>query len=487
MKKSVILMAVAAFMLSILSCENDKKEVVDNPEGGEESPSVTSFPVSTDSVSAIGYRTALLNGSLTAELSGDQKPTVGFYYSENPAYTDFDSIAVRGEHTYATLNESGQFTAEVSNLKHSTEYHYVAYSRFEDIISHGEVLSFTTRVVAQAATDSATDVRFTSASLNGHIDADKAEISNAVVGFYYSNDASCSTRTGMIAKGTRVSGQLEENGHFSAGISNLRYETEYYYMAFLQSEGIYTYGDILSFTTHEERNKEMEKIDLGLSVMWGSSNVYYELIYDDYNEHRHRVLSVLPPEQKGGYYPWGELVERFVSHVTNTWTGTVYSWEYYKYSNGDGTVMNKYNETDQLTVLEAGDDVARQSFGGNWRMPTKEEFQELISECTWEETRLNGASGYKVTGKNGNSIFLPYSGYGDFDDSWRFEPTEMYDWGDKIVTLNTSKGYYWSSTVSTEQPRMAWALEACTGNDGATLTQHERRLGMQVRPVYDPR
>ncbi|MBQ9201556.1 MAG: hypothetical protein IJ154_04215 [Bacteroidales bacterium] len=89
-------------------------------------------------------------------------------------------------------------------------------------------------------------------------------------------------------------------------MSNLKHSTEYQYVAYSRFEDIISHGEVLSFTTHEERNKEMEKIDLGLSVMWGSSNVYYEYVYEyDYDSDRdirHSVLSVLQPGQKGRFY-----------------------------------------------------------------------------------------------------------------------------------------------------------------------------------------
>lgn len=58
----------------------------------------------------------------------------------------------------------------------------------------------------------------------------------------------------------------------------------------------------------------------------------------------------------------------------------------------------------------AGDekiDPATANWGKDWRIPTKEEIDELISKCTWEFS----GNGYKVTGPNGNSIFLPAAGY----------------------------------------------------------------------------
>ena len=79
------------------------------------------------------------------------------------------------------------------------------------------------------------------------------------------------------------------------------------------------------------------------------------------------------------------------------------------------------------------DDTATSEWGGNWRMPTKEECQELLDNCTWEWTTQNETMGYKVTGPNGQSIFLPAAG------------THGYSYGCS-VERNMETGRYWSSS-----------------------------------------
>lgn len=87
-----------------------------------------------------------------------------------------------------------------------------------------------------------------------------------------------------------------------------------------------------------------------------------------------------------------------------------------------------------------GSDLAHSALGGKWFMPTLEEGQELIDKCTWEWCELNGVTGYKVTGPNGNSIFLPAAGWkhSDFSDDvsvgiegnyWTITPSELYSPG----------------------------------------------------------
>ncbi len=120
-------------------------------------------------------------------------------------------------------------------------------------------------------------------------------------------------------------------------------------------------------------------------------------------------LGAYSPEQYGSYYAWGEIYGK-----------DNYSWETYKYYDGSYydesdnetyPTVNKYNiVTDEKGILESSDDAARMNWGGNWRMPTVAEQKELIDNCTWEWTTLQGIKGYKVIGKNGKHIFLPAAG-----------------------------------------------------------------------------
>ena len=65
---------------------------------------------------------------------------------------------------------------------------------------------------------------------------------------------------------------------------------------------------------------------------------------------------------------------------------------------------------DDKVTLELEDDAAYENWGGKWRMPTIEEFEELRDKCTWEWALMNSNYGYKITGPNGNYIFLPAAG-----------------------------------------------------------------------------
>ena len=133
-----------------------------------------------------------------------------------------------------------------------------------------------------------------------------------------------------------------------------------------------------------------EAIDLGLpsGTKWANMNV-----------------AASTPEEYGGYYAWGETEEK-----------DNYSWSTYKWCRGSYDTQTKYctdssyGTVDNKTVLDPEDDVAHVKWGGTWRMPTLDEQKELLNKCTWNWTTQNGVNGYKGTGPNGNSIFLPAAG-----------------------------------------------------------------------------
>ena len=136
-----------------------------------------------------------------------------------------------------------------------------------------------------------------------------------------------------------------------------------------------------------------EFVDLGLpsGALWATMNI-----------------GATSPEKIGNKYAWGE-----------TSTKSTYNWKTYKfctfYTNSSLYYMNKYSrrsgQGDWKTVLELVDDAARVNWGGQWKMPTSGNFEELCEKCTWTLTTLNGTNVYKVTGPNGHSIYLPATTY----------------------------------------------------------------------------
>ena len=195
-----------------------------------------------------------------------------------------------------------------------------------------------------------------------------------------------------------------------------------------------------------------EYVDLGLpsGIKWATCNV-----------------GATTPEGYGDYFAWGETEPK-----------TTYSWSTYKYHDSDKFSMTKYCTVDNKTVLELEDDAARVNWGGNWRMPTRAEQEELIntSNCTWTWTTQNGVNGYKVTSvKNGNSIFLPAAGYRDSEVHYNANSDGLYDAG--------SLGKYWSSSLySSNSANDAYYLYSDWGYMDCSM-YYIRYYGLSVRAV----
>lgn len=141
-------------------------------------------------------------------------------------------------------------------------------------------------------------------------------------------------------------------------------------------------------------------VDLGLSVLWADCNVGAD-----------------SPEECGARFAWGETAEK-----------TYYTKDNYK-------LNGKYNSWEDRNKLDAAHDAAHVNWGGEWRMPTKEEYAELFKNCEWADTTINGVEGFlftsKVPGYTSHSIFLPFTNGGIYkadrglyltsDASFRYE------------------------------------------------------------------
>ena len=187
-----------------------------------------------------------------------------------------------------------------------------------------------------------------------------------------------------------------------------------------------------------------EYVDLGLpsGLKWATCNV-----------------GASDSEEYGDYYAWGETEPK-----------DVYEWSTYKYCRGREKTFTKYcteseyGTVDNKTRLDPEDDVAHVKWGGNWRMPTEDEWLELAKECTWTLITLNGTKGYCVKNEsNGNSIFLPAAG-GKGENGFCYVGTG---------------GYYLSATLNA-------IVYYYSNDDGSTdfdIFDGVRFMGQSVRPV----
>ena len=195
-------------------------------------------------------------------------------------------------------------------------------------------------------------------------------------------------------------------------------------------------------------------VDLGLpsGLMWATCNI-----------------GAVAPEDYGDYFAWAETQPK-----------EIYEWSNYQYCEGTDPFSNRpyltkyccnpeygYNGfTDNLTTLLPEDDAASVYWGADWRIPSKEEFEELINNTTSIWTTQYGVNGRLFTAANGNSIFLPANGIGGTSHS-----------------LNAGiYGNYWSNSILEGEystyGRMLWFRSNACETDNSL-----RYFGLSIRPV----
>ena len=189
-----------------------------------------------------------------------------------------------------------------------------------------------------------------------------------------------------------------------------------------------------------------EYVDLGLpsGTLWATMNI-----------------GANTPEEFGDHFAWGETTPK-----------EVYNWNTYQWCNGRWNKMTKYctisthgdnGFTDGKTELDPEDDAATVNWSSQWRMPSKEQLDELRTKCTWTWTTSNGVNGYRVS-RNGKSIFLPAA--------------EAYS-GNILSSGNL--GYYWSRTLG--DTKSYYANYLYFHSTSVTAEAFERSSGCTVRAV----
>lgn len=202
-------------------------------------------------------------------------------------------------------------------------------------------------------------------------------------------------------------------------------------------------------------NVDCDPVDLGLSVKWAPFNI-----------------DATKPEEFGGYYTFGAL------NTQETYDETGLLNERRNLTYEEREVMDNLPDISGSAI-----DVATKKWGGLWRIPTWKEWQELCGECTWEWTTLNEVNGMKVTGPNGNSIFLPATGF--MDD------TSYYGEGDGLRRSGEFAAYSTSYTISKGWGSLGGVcgmyfksgFRECTADD-LHRYMSATWYGRVVRPVY---
>ena len=194
----------------------------------------------------------------------------------------------------------------------------------------------------------------------------------------------------------------------------------------------------------------MEYVDLGLpsGKKWAKCN-----------------LGANSEEESGLYFQWGDTVGYTKDQIG---TDKIFNWENYKWNSGSSFNPTKYVYSDNIQ-LYLEDDAVYAALGGNWRMPTKADFQELVYNTKTEVTSINGIQGMKFTSKNNsNYIFFPFAGYA-YSGSVR----------DVGSDFNC-----WSSTLSSVDNDSSWLLYGDSRGYMYLDYYFTRRYGQSVRGIY---
>ena len=207
--------------------------------------------------------------------------------------------------------------------------------------------------------------------------------------------------------------------------SNIKYLIE----SFIDDE-----NDIIDVDINFNRE---EFVDLGLpsGTLWSKCN-----------------LGASKPEEFGLYYQWGSL-ER---HKPGTFNFNKDDY-YEKYSE------NYYG----LSELKKEDDAAYVEFNGLARIPSKEQCKELIDNCEYKWSSLNGVNGAKFTGPNGNFIFIPAASY--------YSGSSVNNVGSTI--------FIWTQTLQSVNIHRTYCMYCDSFN--AYVNSDYRYYGFSIRPVFN--
>lgn len=275
--------------------------------------------------------------------------TVGFMYGDAE---DNLSEKVTGEST-------SEFSASISGTPGQVVY-YQAFVTLQGHVTYTGTVSSAVLTDSKAITGEVKDLTATTVTFQASLEKAPAD---AVSGIILSPD----TKTEKIRKGVRIQAD-GINDNYVVKTEGLLPNTTYHYTAYLDLGNGVVYGEEREFTTPESNfDPDNDLVDLGLSTKWARYNV-----------------GATSETEFGGLFGFGDM------------TG-------FKTS----VLMEDYASAD---IYKTDRDVANKAYGSWLTMPTVEEFEELFNECKKEWVEQAGVAGYKLTGPNGNSIFLPAAG-----------------------------------------------------------------------------
>lgn len=329
--------------------------------------------------------------------------TTGFYYG-----TTEDNLSER-----VLANSDAEFSASVSGMP-GTVYYYQAFVTLQGKLTYKGAVNTLTLTDTKAITGDYKDLTANSVKLVGQINNTPTDAESGIVLSGVAGDE-------RVRAGIRIPGVLGSDYEVEA--LGLLPATTYYYAAYVDLGLGVVYGETKEFTTPaKEFDVDNELVDLGLSTKWAKCN-----------------LGATKETEAGALLGFGDL------------TGYNTSIETSDYASGD--------------IYRSQSDVVNKISGGKATIPTISEYEELFRCCKVEWMDQEGVAGYKFTGPNGNSIFMPAAG----------------SRSQRTTSGVGTEGRYLSGSINASDPQFAMSYLFNQGGNGRSTTPVYQALS--VRPV----
>lgn len=368
-------------------------------------------PAEITSTSAVTGGNVISDGGAEVTAKG-----VCWSTSQNPTISDSFSTDGIG---------LGEYISIINGLAINTTYYVRAYATNAAGTAYGEEFSFTTLCdLPTVITTAITNVEITTAKGGGNVTADGgAEVTAR--GLCWATHLEPTIEDSFLVEGAGL-------GEFTCDITGLNENTRYYVRAYATNSVGTAYGNVTTLkTTDDGTIAGIEYVDLGLSVKWAPFNI-----------------GATSPTECGDYFAWGEIETKTEYTEANSLTHGIY--------------MDDIGGNPQY-------DAARAIWGSTWRLPSREEIEEIVAECTWEWTSVDGMNGCKITGPNGNHIFVPAAGC--------YIGAEL-----KMLGQN---GMYHSYKMCGDYVNFSYGFHFGEGDDNYQLDWLYRAYGRSIRPVTE--
>ena len=399
--KNKILYGIMAFVMGIFMTGCS-----DDDYSISNTPLLTDESVTTGSAD-VTVTSATFHGTVKGlEEQNASAYALGFYYGKSEDNLS-EKVAASG---------SSEFQATVSGMPGDVVY-YQAYVTLQGRVTYKGSVQSAIMTDAKAITGDPKDLTANSVILTGKLEKAPQEATSGIVisGVEGSENVRAGVR--IVAAGINDNYEIKAEG--------LLPNTTYHYTAYLDLGNGTVYGEDRTFTTAPaDFNPDTDLVDLGLSTKWAKYNV-----------------GASDEKQLGGLFGFGDM------------TGFQTSINLEDYASAD--------------IYKTDRDVANKVYGSWVTMPTIDEFEELFTECKkeWVEDTENHVAGYKFTGPNGNSIFLPAAG----------TRTQGNVSGEGL------NGYYLSGSINATDNRFAMAYNFDQNSSRRTTTPVYQALA--IRPV----